>query len=164
VTADIRVIYSRYCPSCDAGEPIVAKRTHTSISFVQDPDAFWAASAPAPAAATATATRPSDGRPRGLELWWNGDSPSSENGDDREAPRTDRDERWAAFASKDFDFDNDSDDGVDEVPPPAEGSFSFGTEDIGKRRRLRFARPLRLRQRQPNISEPSGSVAVRVAP
>jgi hypothetical protein len=151
------MVYVRYCPWCDAGEPVVAPREHGSSSWSIDPHAFWATAGvatspaetngPVPATAgVASATDPASGRRRnGLELWWSGSGghdPASTDGDGIDSQRTRMDERWAAFAASNS--MNDDDD--DEMPPSAEGSFVFGSEDIGRRRRLRFARPLRLRQ------------------
>jgi len=168
VTYDIRMVYVRYCPRCDAGEPVVAPREHAASSWSIDADTFWT---PAPAgsrsaglqgsetasngvaATSAAAATPANGRfdrrQSGLELWWNGagDDAAGVDGarsaDDPDRARTRMDERWAAFAANDT-FDDDRDD--DEMPMAAEGSFSFGTEDIGRHRRVRFARPRRLRQ------------------
>ncbi len=144
ITSDARLIHVRYCPACDAGEPIVEPpvRRRTFAAAGVDAEEFWArterreraTSAAPPANVTASAHRAppaaaASAAREDIDLWWDGEADGG-----RHRAEMSLDARWARFVGDDEDGDD--------MPLAAEGSFSFGVEDGPRRRRSLF----RLRQ------------------
>ncbi len=149
ITPDLRLHYVRYCPRCDGSEPVAQPRERVPAEQLEA--AIWGANRePAPARAPIDAravaasmwTEPPRGASRnGMDLWWDGE----DAGGARELTGTDA--RWAKFAAADVrEIDEVSDDDEDAIPLTADGTFAFGADDTGKRRRSKRRSPLRLRQ------------------
>src|SRR5690349_12712945 len=135
ITPDARLTYVRYCPRCDAGEPVVEPRQRVQWNdTAADTESSWFAPGPAqPVAATAASSRARyaatesprarhDTSQRDLDLWWDGsDGGGRHRSDDRAA-------KWARFVAS-----SDEDDADDMAA--SEGSFAFGGEDVPRRKR-----------------------------
>jgi len=133
VTADIRLVYVQYCPACDAGEAMLT----AGFAAMLDENSLWAPSEQ-PATVVSLGDRTAAAAPLAaraansdVDLWWDGDS------DRADQSLRGLEARWAAFAPADADEDDDE-------PMAADGSFSFGTEELPQRRQRRFG----LRPRQ----------------
>ena len=145
ITPDLRLLYVRYCPRCDASEPVATPRERVPARELEA--AIWGANRePAPprepidagaVAANMWTLPPGQTASRkGMDLWWDGDA------DRNDGQLTGSDARWARFAAGDRgDLDDE-----DETPLAADGTFAFGGDNVGKRRRSKRRSPLRLRQ------------------
>jgi hypothetical protein len=145
ITRDIRLIYVRYCPRCDGGEPI-GRFLDRPVPMRLDAGEIWGGTprgqrppdlvvgpSPAPVAGSTNGPLPVAAERYDVDLWWDGD------GDGSGKHRTSRDARWAQFAA------GGSGEVGDEPPGAEEGSFSFNVDDAApKRRKSRL--PHRLRQ------------------
>jgi hypothetical protein len=135
ITPDARLTYVRYCPRCDAGEPVVEPRQRVQWNdTAADTESSWFAAGPSPqpVAATAASSRARyaatesprarhDVPQRDLDLWWDGSDGGGRHRSD------DLDAKWARFVAS---SDEDDDDMA-----ASEGSFAFGGEDAPRRKR-----------------------------
>jgi hypothetical protein len=136
---DARLTYVRYCPRCDAGEPVVTPRQRVQAPDQLETGSAWFADAPSlrPVATMVSSPRPSvrqasptdgaDATGDGIDLWWDG-----RNRGGRQTSEDSVDAKWARFVAGSDEYDEDM--------ASSEGSFAFGGEDVPRRRRARFLR------------------------
>jgi hypothetical protein len=135
ITRDIRLIYVRYCPRCDGGEP-VGRFLDRPVPMRLDAGEIWGGNpldqrppdlvigrSRSPVAGSTNGPQPVAAERYDVDLWWDGE------GDGSGKRRTRRDARWSHFAA------DGSGEAGEALPRPDEGSFSFNVDGPAPKRR-----------------------------